>query len=135
MRMPKVIKDLSAKTDHYKDCNMDVYKKLYSDMIKPSVQLFDNILKSGVDVLTYYGEYDFICNWEGGLSWVNNVDWQYKKEFQESPVKLVDYGLIKRHKNFGFIKFAGAGHMVPMDQPEKALQMLREFIARTHADS
>lgn len=132
MRSERVVKDLSAKTKKFESCNMKVYHKLYSDQILSVSKVFRNILAAGVDVLGYYGEYDFICNWEGGLAWMNAVDWKYKKEFNTAAVKKNDYGLIKRHKNFAFIKFGGAGHMVPMDQPELAQQMLTEFIHRTN---
>jgi cathepsin A (carboxypeptidase C) len=34
-----------------------------------------NILNSGVEVLVYSGDKDFICNWRGGEAWTNAVQW------------------------------------------------------------
>jgi carboxypeptidase C (cathepsin A) len=36
-------------------------------------------------------------------------------------------GQLRQHKNFKFLRVYDAGHMVPMNQPVAALQMLREF--------
>ena len=37
-------------------------------------------------------------------------------------------GLVKNYENFTFMKVSGAGHMVPMDQPEIAYDMIMTFI-------
>mmetsp|Transcript_38133 Transcript_38133/g.50054 ORF Transcript_38133/g.50054 Transcript_38133/m.50054 type:complete len:95 (+) Transcript_38133:1233-1517(+) len=37
-------------------------------------------------------------------------------------------GSVKNFENFTFMRVFQAGHMVPMDQPEAALDMLSEFI-------
>lgn len=34
--------------------------------------LLDNYIR----VLVYYGDQDFICNWKGGLEWVDNLEWK-----------------------------------------------------------
>jgi carboxypeptidase C (cathepsin A) len=38
---------------------------------------------------------------------------------------------MKEWKNFRFLKVKGAGHMVPMDKPREALEMLDEFVRWT----
>ena len=37
-------------------------------------------------------------------------------------------GEVKNFQNFTFLKVHDAGHMVPTDQPESALDMIMEFI-------
>jgi len=86
------------------------------------------VLDSGVKVLAYHGDRDWICNWEGGLGYTNNVEWEGKKEFNLAKVKDIGYGMMKEFKNFRFLKVYGAGHMVPMDKPKEALEMLEDFI-------
>jgi len=43
-------------------------------------------------------------------------------------VNGVGAGQLKQFKNFKFLRVYDAGHMVPMDQPVVALQMLESFI-------
>jgi len=99
---------------------MDVYMKFMKDMGKDASHLLIDVLDADIDILGYYGEYDFICNWEGGLKWMKNLKWSGSVEFNDTKIEEVEYGLMKRYGKFGFLKFAGAGHMVPMDQPEKS---------------
>ena len=39
------------------------------------------ILNSGLDVLVYSGDKDFICNWRGGEAWTNEVEWEGKDAY------------------------------------------------------
>lgn len=39
-------------------------------------------------------------------------------------------GQVRGYKNFQFLRVYDAGHMVPMDQPENALEMLRQLIGQ-----
>ena len=36
---------------------------------------------------------------------------------------------MRQHGNLHFLRVYEAGHMVPMDQPENALEMIKRFIA------
>jgi cathepsin A (carboxypeptidase C) len=90
------------------------------------------ILNSGLDVLVYSGDKDFICNWRGGEAWTNAVDWEGKdaylnQTYQDWKVDEKVAGELKSYKNLKFLRVYDAGHMVPMNQPEAALAMLNEF--------
>jgi cathepsin A (carboxypeptidase C) len=91
-----------------------------------------NVLESGLEVLVYSGDKDFICNWRGGESWTSNVPWSGQSEF--STTKYADWnvdgyaaGQLREFKNFKFLRVFNAGHMVPMDQPANALAMLKQL--------
>ena len=43
-------------------------------------------------------------------------------------------GALRQAKNFKFLRVFDAGHMVPMNQPVAALQMLNEFIGQAPAE-
>ncbi|KAK3408063.1 hypothetical protein EUGRSUZ_J00372 [Eucalyptus grandis] len=84
--------------------------------------------------LIYAGEYDLICNWLGNSRWVNAMRWSGQKQFGTSPtvpfvVAGAEAGLMKSHGPLTFLKLHNAGHMVPMDQPKAALQMLKSWMA------
>lgn len=93
-----------------------------------------DILNEGLDVLVYSGDKDFICNWRGGEAWTNQVKWDGAAEY--AKVNYTDWnvagkpaGALKSHKNLKFLRVFDAGHMVPMNQPVAALQMLNELTA------
>ena len=39
------------------------------------------LLNSGVSVLVYNGDKDFICNWRGGEEWTKALVWDHQDEF------------------------------------------------------
>lgn len=101
------------------------------------------MIESGIRVLIYAGDVDFICNWMGnkawtmGLKWTGNSDfnnagdnkWFYTNDQQAS----INGGLARTaHSKHGkgsltFLQVFEAGHMVPMDQPQAALALLNTF--------
>ncbi|MBA0701319.1 hypothetical protein Goari_020439 [Gossypium aridum] len=90
------------------------------------------LLEDGIKLLVYAGEYDLICNWLGNSRWVHAMQWSGRKEFVASPevpfvVDGLEAGVLKTHGSLGFLKVHDAGHMVPMDQPKAALEMLKRW--------
>jgi cathepsin A (carboxypeptidase C) len=85
-----------------------------------------DILESGLDVLVYSGDKDFICNWRGGEAWTHEVNWSGKSDFNSADYKGWTIsgsqvaGDLKEFKNLKFLRVFDAGHMVPMDQPDAA---------------
>ena len=58
------------------------------------------------------------------------MKWSDQKDFQVAPTMpyLLDdkeAGQLQSHGPLAFLKVHNAGHMVPMDQPKDALQMLK----------
>ena len=90
------------------------------------------LLENGVKVLIYSGDLDFICNWKGGDLWTNKLPWSGQKEFnrQKYVKKATGYGESKKWKNFEFLRFYDAGHMVPYDKPKESVMMLNEFLGQ-----
>lgn len=91
------------------------------------------VLAAGIEVLVYAGDQDFICNVEGNRRWVDAMVWDGQLEFSKAPVTdwTLDSGPVagqfRSAKGLTFLDVNGAGHMVPMDQPEAALEMLEIF--------
>jgi len=92
-----------------------------------------DILNNGMDVLVYSGDKDFICNWRGGEAWTQNQDWDSAADFKAATYNSWNNGAgqLKMAKNFKFLRVLNAGHMVPMNQPSAALQMLTDFTSGT----
>jgi carboxypeptidase D len=88
-----------------------------------------------IQLLFFNGIHDLICNHVGNENALENLEWNFKNEFQiaerygwksASIDKLGGY--MKEYENLYFLKVLNSGHMVPMDVPGVALDMLQTFI-------
>ncbi|KAI3723536.1 hypothetical protein L2E82_35179 [Cichorium intybus] len=113
-------------------CSTSVYQALLMDWMRNLETGIPALLEDGIKLLVYAGEYDLICNWLGNSRWVQAMEWSGTKEFGASPELLFkvsgsEAGLLKTYGPLSFLKVHDAGHMVPMDQPEAALEMLKRW--------
>tara|TARA_B110000285_G_scaffold214002_1_gene258912 strand:- start:90 stop:1397 length:1308 start_codon:yes stop_codon:yes gene_type:complete len=128
-----ILEVLGVKGRSWEECNQVVHTALLGDwMLDLSPEVTD-LLNADYDVLVYSGDKDFICNWRGGEAWTHEVEWNGKADFQANNytnwnVNDKAAGSLKQNKNLKFLRVFEAGHMVPMNQPEAALQMLSELI-------
>ncbi|CAL1366449.1 unnamed protein product [Linum trigynum] len=116
-------------------CSSEVYDAMMGDWMLDFEVGIPALLESGIKVLIYAGEYDLICNWLGNSNWVNGMKWSGQRNFQAAAsVPFVvagnskSAGEVKSYGPLGFLKVYDAGHMVPMDQPKAALQMLEGWM-------
>ena len=124
---------LGVGTHSWEQCNRVVEIFLLPDWIKEFKDAVSTVLSQDRRVLVYSGKEDFICNYLGGQEWVNATKWDGMKEFNAAPYKdwHVDgkvAGELKSYDKLTFLQVEGAGHMVPKDQPESALDMLKRFL-------
>ncbi|KAM3534207.1 hypothetical protein ARSEF1564_010345, partial [Beauveria bassiana] len=90
------------------------------------------VIKSGVNVLIWAGDADWICNWIGNYDAIQSIAPQ---EFVSASIKPYTVG----GKNYGEYKTAGklnwlrvykAGHEVPAYQPEAALAAFTSIMSK-----
>ncbi|KAK7261306.1 hypothetical protein RIF29_27615 [Crotalaria pallida] len=130
----KTVRDALGVGDlDFVSCSSRVYSAMMQDWMRNLEAGIPALLEDGIKVLVYAGEEDLICNWLGNSRWVHAMEWSGQKEFRESPTVqfLVDgaeAGELKSHGPLTFLKVNEAGHMVPMDQPKAALQMLSSWM-------
>lgn len=113
-------------------CSPTVYQAMLVDWMRNLEAGIPALLEDGIKVLIYAGEYDLICNWLGNSRWVHAMQWSGQKEFggsSEIPFEVDGSaaGVLKTHGPLSFLKVHDAGHMVPMDQPKAALEMLKRW--------
>merc|ERR1712150_244616 len=109
------VTDESAK---WKSCNMGINMMFHTDLLK------DNL-----PVLIYAGDVDFICNYMGNKAWTLGLDWTHGSDFQKAEDhEWKGKGLARTSNGFTFLQVYDAGHMVPSDQPEVALDMITTFM-------
>ncbi len=136
LNLPKVQEQLGVERE-YKSCQMNVNLKflLAGDWMKPYVEDIEPLLASGVKVLIYAGDADYICNWIGNKGWVEALEWSGKDKFNTLPLKTWTskstgkaLGELKSYPGLSFLRIYEAGHMVPMDQPEHSLEFINWWI-------
>ncbi|GMN50992.1 hypothetical protein TIFTF001_020143 [Ficus carica] len=98
-------------------CSQTVYQAMLLDWMRNLEVGIPALLEDGVKLLVYAGEYDLICNWLGNSRWVHAMKWSGQKEFTAST------------------EVHDAGHMVPMDQPKAALEMLKRWTQGTISET
>ncbi|CAI9290018.1 unnamed protein product [Lactuca saligna] len=111
-------------------CSDTVHQAMLDDWMRDLEVGIPALLEQGIEMLIYAGEYDLICNWVGNSRWVNAMAWSGQKNFVAATnVSFVvggkEAGVLKNYGPLTFLKVHDAGHMVPMDQPIAALQMLQ----------
>ncbi|XP_021295806.1 serine carboxypeptidase-like [Herrania umbratica] len=121
-------------------CSPTVYQAMLVDWMRNLEVGIPALLEDGIKLLVYAGEYDLICNWLGNSRWVHAMEWSGQKEFVASPevpfvVDGSEAGVLKTHGPLGFLKVHDAGHMVPMDQPKAALEMLKRWTKGTLSEA
>lgn len=135
LNTPAVQQAIGA-TKKWSSCNLLVNKLYQNDFMKNAHTLIPDLLESGIRVMIYAGDVDYICNWLGNKHWTLKLEWPHKDDFGAAEDK--DYfledgktklGRVRTHSGFSFVQVYQAGHMVPMDQPEAALLMLNDFLA------
>ncbi|ERN12871.1 hypothetical protein AMTRI_Chr07g78660 [Amborella trichopoda] len=114
-------------------CSPTVYEAMLTDWMRNLEVGIPALLEDGVKLLVYAGEYDLICNWLGNSRWVHSMEWSGQQQFvASSTIPFVvdgsEAGQLKTYGNLSFLKVHDAGHMVPMDQPKAALEMLKRWI-------
>lgn len=119
-------------------CNMLVNLQFQQDWMHNYHTLLPDMLADGIRVLVYAGDVDYICNWLGNKKWTLALEWPHKSEFNAAADKTYTLpgdnaaaGRIRSANGFSFFQVYQAGHMVPMDKPQVALDMLNGFLANS----
>ena len=139
-RLPDVRRGLGVGDHSWDECNMEVHFALLGDWMANLETRLPSVLAAGVDVMVYAGVDDFICNVAGQDAWTRSMAWPGQDEFvsaELAPWVLEDGTRAGSAKvahgpagsgAFSLVHVDHAGHMVPMDQPAAALDMLGRFI-------
>lgn len=112
-------------------CNFGINGKFRTDWMKDFSSYVTDLLEDGYPALIYAGDVDFICNYLGNEAWTKDLDWSHKADFDAAGTH--DWGngsgLARTSNGLTFLQVYDGGHMVPSDQPEVALDMLKNFLS------
>jgi len=131
------VKETLGAKGSWTSCNMLANKLYIADYMKNYHNEIANLLENGLEVLIYAGDVDYICNWLGNKMWVKALEWEGKEAFNaaEDEPWIISTGetagRLRTYQNFQFLQVYNAGHMVPMDKPQAASEMLNSWLAGT----
>jgi cathepsin A (carboxypeptidase C) len=102
------------------------------------------LLDNNIDVLFYQGNLDLACNTAGNLKWIMGMEWKGQMAFNAQGMRYwkgsegkevgwfkeveIEMGPELKKTRFAFVTHNGAGHMVPMDRPVQALDMVEKWL-------
>ena len=131
---PEIQDLLNVPRREYVTCNPKVQLMLLNDQGQDMTPMVQSLLDNDIGVLVYSGDKDFICNWRGGEAWTSTLDvnGQTLSNQEYSPWTVDGEGAGEYRKAGGltFLRVYDAGHEVPSDQPERALDMFKKFLSR-----
>lgn len=140
--------ELGAAADtEFASCNTEVNQgfMFQGDGMHNSAAVLPELLAAGVRVLIYAGNADFMCNYIGNEQWMIALESPFQSEFVAAPlqdwrtlsgvvagkVRTAGGGEKFGAGNFTYVVVHDAGHMVPFDQPEAALDLFVRWISDT----
>lgn len=136
-----IMKAIGAQTTYGEcpDAPYDGFAKTGDDA-RSMMEPLSAVVQSGITVLMWAGDADYICNWIGGFRSANAVQWSGADEFGNASmvpytVDGVEKGMFKTVDNLSFLRVYNAGHEVPYYQPETSLQVFVQTMKGTPISS
>eukprot|EP01134_Creolimax_fragrantissima_P003214 CFRG3214T1 len=117
----------------WETCNMVVHQHFVHEWMRSFSGNVTYLLQDDIPVLLYAGDMDFSVNYMGVKAFAKSINWNGKQDFNNAPdVPWVHgnelAGFIRKAGPLSFIQVHNAGHMVPLDVPEAALEMVNTFM-------
>lgn len=127
-----------GKKTGWQECSGAVGQTFNAYKSAPAITLLPNILASGVEVLLFSGDKDFICNHLGTESSIHKLSWNGGTGFETSPGQWAPKepwtfegqpaGIYQSARNLTYVLVYNSSHMVPFDEPRRSRYMLDRFI-------
>ncbi|KAJ4460845.1 hypothetical protein PAPYR_2664 [Paratrimastix pyriformis] len=121
---------------HYFQESAIPYLALYSDMMQSEVTDLVLLLTAGYKVALYNGQYDLIVAPATTAGMLSSLPWVGTTSFLQQPMRIwkVDpadgeiAGYVRSFKNLQYIVVRDAGHILPFNQPRRALDLITRFV-------
>lgn len=82
-----------------------------------SRQFIIPMLEGGIKTLVYDGDLDWICNYLQEEKVLREMKWPGQVFWNKTPLTNCEEGMCKEYLNLRYIRFDGAGHLVPSFRP------------------
>lgn len=138
LNRPDVRSAIHAETTPHKyvECADPPFNALSHQDGKGVVAELTAILNSGLRVFIYIGQYDIICQHLGVEKMLSSLSWQGSDGWLKAQPGIWMYekspaGYYKKYNNLESLLVLNSGHMVPMDLPAIAFDMISRFVNRS----
>jgi cathepsin A (carboxypeptidase C) len=138
LNRPEIQKEMGVDFPH-KGCSDKVSKDFgkTGDEMFPIVDYIPPLLESGVRILLYAGDADWICNWIGNKAWAIKMEWYGKSGFNSA--KDIEWtskrtgkaaGEFRSFDNLAFLRVYESSHFVPFNQPVHSNEFINAWIRK-----
>ncbi|OAL06429.1 carboxypeptidase S1 [Phaeosphaeriaceae sp. SRC1lsM3a] len=96
-----------------------------------TIEACQKLLDAGVQVILYYGDADYNCNWLGGQAVADMIDADGYCDAGFTNLSTSDnivHGQVKQSGLFSFVRIYESGHEVPFYQPLASLEMFKRSL-------
>ncbi|KAF1911046.1 carboxypeptidase S1 [Ampelomyces quisqualis] len=96
-----------------------------------TIEACQKLLDAGVQVMLYYGDADYNCNWMGGLSVADEINAEGYNDAGFTNITTSDnivHGQVKQSSLFSFLRIYESGHEVPFYQPLASLEIFHRAL-------
>ncbi|KAG2526463.1 hypothetical protein JM18_003867 [Phytophthora kernoviae] len=125
------------KNFRFEICSNGVFKALSKFDGVSTLDKVQSLLQGGLRVLFYNGQWDMMCNHYGTEKLLLNLKWNGSDAYQQAnkytwrvKSRKEPAGFAQQGGNLTYVVVTGAGHMVPMDVPDVAADLLHRFVNR-----
>lgn len=127
----EIRKNLHVGNLTFQDENIEVEKYLQNDVMQ-SVKPWVETLVENYRVLIYSGQLDIIVPFPSTEAFLDTLNWSGAADYKAAPRKLWYVGkelagYAKVARKLSVVLVRNAGHMVPMDQPKWAVDLITRF--------
>lgn len=126
--------------NHTQSDGVQVYDHLMEDFCKTVKPWLEHLIDADYQVLLYSGQLDIIVAPTTTEKLIHFMNWKNKSDYEKANKQIWKLsstinnpnddvaGYITSYQNFHFAIVRGAGHMVPGDQPERAYNLIQNFV-------
>jgi len=111
-----------------------VYEHLKADVMQSTKNLFPDLL-AHYRVMLYQGQFDTQDGVPASEVWIDTIDWPGRDNYLKTnrtvwrnPTTKAVAGFATQYGPLSEVVVLAAGHLVPMDQPENSLDLIRRFV-------
>ena len=104
--------------------------------MKPVIKTVSKLINYGLRVVVFQGQLDLICSTPAAETWIRKLDWPKLQHYLAIPRKALyvrgkgkqTQAFLKSYENFSLYYIMNAGHMVPYDNGDMALEMVKQVL-------
>ncbi|CAH0480813.1 unnamed protein product [Peronospora belbahrii] len=137
MEVRKAVHGNEDQNFRFNMCSDGVYRGLVKFDGVSTLDTVQSLLQGGFRMLFYNGQWDMMCNHYGTEKMLLSLNWNGSKAYQQAKKytwrvkdRTEPAGFAQQDGNLTYVVVTGAGHIVPMDVPDVAVEMLHRFVNR-----